>query len=167
MPRSRTTVVILVALFATVFAGYALRAIAIHEASANKTARVRGLPSTLSDPHFRIAMINDSFDHPHPEKVRVIAIERHTADTPHSSLKPSFCDTKVDNHRRTAMMYIEGRAITPSPSLVVFFAEYGSQPCQVVLDRSAFNEIYPLHDDRDLWGLCERTIAASRKASGE
>ena len=161
MFRSRVSKFLLVAAVTAVCAIYGARLYAIRQASFNKTAVVRALPKILPDPHFRLAQIldYDSQDH-----VRVIAIEKHHANTAHHSLQPSFCELDIDNRNNTALMYIEGHAISPSSDLVVFMAEYGAPPHRVIVDRSAFDEIYPLHDDRDLWELCVETINLKKQS---
>ena len=132
----------------------AVQASTIRTAAANKSGIVRALPKHPSSPHFRLAQIQDA----ETGTVRVIAIEKHNADSGHPSLTPSFCELKVDHLANSAIMYIEGQPVIPDSALVVFIADYGATPQRVVIDRDAFNKIYPLHDDKELWNLCQEAI---------
>lgn len=141
---------------------FAMRATTIRHAAADKSGIVRALPKIPSDPHFRLAQIHDS----PVEKVRVIAIEKHPFDSDHPSLTPSFCELKVDHTTNSAIMYIQGQPVIPDSDLVVFMADYGAPPQRVVIDRNAFDKIYPLHDDTDLWDLCIETTKPDNSATG-
>ncbi len=157
MLRSRSLNFFLVAVVTAVCAIYGLQAYSTRQASFNKTARVRGLPKELATPHFRLAWIQDSIgDHLH-----VMAIEKHSANTKHDSLQPSFCELDSDHTSNSAMMYIDGQPIIPTSDLIVFMAEYGASPRRIVVDRRRFDEIFPLKDDANLWKLCLETVTAS------
>lgn len=137
----------------------------VRQARLNKAARVRALPETLIDPCFRVSVV---FDLPTAANdgeglARVIAIEKHRRNSPYRFLQPSFSRLEVNASDRSAIMYVEERAVIPSSELIVFMAEYGDSPERVVVERDEYNKvsggsIMSLSSDLDLWELCQDTL---------
>lgn len=141
---------------------FAVRALRVRQGSFGKSAAVRAMTPKLADPHFRIAVVHDL----PTGKARVIAIEKHGADTTYRGLEPSFCRVDIDPSCDTALMYVQGRPVFPEAKLIVFMATYGEQPVRVEVNRDAYEEIseggaMPAYSDLELWNLCHDSLTRS------